>query len=55
MGDIVCRIFLHVKQDVLEQLGGLFDNLVRPMSLRKAQGLGLDKTLDEMSTKLARV
>ena len=53
MGGIVRRIFLRVvEQDALEQLDGLFYDLVRLVSFRVAQGIGLDNTLDEMSTSL---
>ncbi len=53
VGGIVRRNFLRVvEQDALEQLDGLFYDLVRLVSLRVAQGIGLDNTLDEMSTSL---
>ena len=56
MGRVVRGPFLRVvEQDALEQLDGLFYDLVRLVSLRAVQGLGLDKTLDEMSTKFARI
>jgi hypothetical protein len=51
VGGITRRVFSpFVEQDAPEQLDGLFDKLAWAASLR---GIGLDETVDKMSTTVA--
>jgi hypothetical protein len=52
-GVIIRRIFEYViEQDASEQLDRLFDESAQAASLRAAQGIGLNETIDEMPTRL---